>query len=114
MAVGPRARGDQIVRIERILAAVTGAMLLCAPATWAQTSDTEEVDQQTTSSQQAQEAGRDPDALEVCAGARDDVDAIGAMADRGVHHVYIVVGEPTLEAATARLHDIGERVLGRF
>ena len=62
----------------------------------------------------ARAAGRDPDALEICAGASADLEAIEAMADRGVQHVYIVVGEATLEAAQARLHDIAERVLARI
>ena len=62
----------------------------------------------------AREAGRDPDALELCAGAPADLDAIQGMAARGVDHVYIVVAEPTLEAAQAKLRDIGEQVIARL
>ena len=43
-----------------------------------------------------------------------DLEAIRELADRGVQHVYIVVGERTIEAAKARLHDIAEHVLGRL
>ena len=62
----------------------------------------------------AREAGRDPEALEVCSGVAADLEAIQAMAERGVDHVYIVVGEPSLEAAQARLHEISEQVIAHL
>jgi Flp pilus assembly protein TadD len=57
------------VRIRRFVAAAIGVMLLCAPALWAQTGDTEEVSQQTSSSEQAEQAaGQALDILELDSG----------------------------------------------
>jgi tetratricopeptide (TPR) repeat protein len=61
--------GDEIVRTKRLIAAATVGALLCAPALWAQTGDTEEVSQQTTSAEQAgQAAGQALDILELDSG----------------------------------------------
>ena len=57
------------MRVGRYFAAVIAAMLFCAPAVRAQTSDTEDVSQQTTSSEQAQQAaGQALDVLELDSG----------------------------------------------
>ena len=61
----------------------------------------------------ALEAGRDPDSLELCAGAPADIEVIKELEARGIDHVYMQVVQPTLEGTLARVREIGEQVVAR-
>lgn len=62
----------------------------------------------------AREAGRNPDDIELCAGAPPDADYIEKLAEHGVSHVYFVAYEPSLDESKATLERIAETVFPRF
>ena len=63
----------------------------------------------------AEEAGRDPDAIELAAGgAGADVDYTEQLAERGVDHVFIPSYRPDLGEAKRGLEEIAETLFPRF
>ena len=67
-----------------------------------------------TMRQAAEEAGRDPDAIEISAGGGPDVDYIGQLAEGSVDHVFLQVWQPSIEATRETLQRIAEDIIPKF
>ena len=63
----------------------------------------------------AEQAGRDPDAIEIVAGgAGPDVEYTEQLAEHGVDHVFIPCYQPNLDEAKSGLEEIASTLFSRF
>ena len=67
-----------------------------------------------TMRQAAEEAGRDPDSIELLAGGSPDVEYTERLAERGVDHSFIPSYLPDLDAAKQQLELIATELFPRF
>ena len=58
----------------------------------------------------AEEAGRDPDAIEICAGGAADPAHLEQLVEKGVDHTFITAYEPELDQAKRNLAEIAKVV----
>ena len=62
----------------------------------------------------AEQAGRDPDAIELSAGGAPDVDYLEQLAEAGIEHVFLQAWQPTIEATKEALQQIAEDIIPKF
>ena len=62
----------------------------------------------------AEQAGRDPDAIELSAGGAPDPDYLEQLAEAGIDHVFIQAYQPTIEAVKDGLQQIAEDIIPKF
>ena len=62
----------------------------------------------------AEQAGRDPDAIELSAGGAADPDYLEQLAGAGIDHVFIQAYQPTIEAVKEGLQQIAEDIIPKF
>ena len=62
----------------------------------------------------AEQAGRDPDAIELSAGGAADPDYLEQLAEAGIDHVFIQAYQPTIEAVKDGLQQIAEDIIPKF